>query len=415
MQQQAGKAGQNMQDMTQFRTETVTVGDGQRRVLWAAVVVSFLLTIWNHLLPPFDYALTHFFFDYSEGFLRRGLTGAVLERIWPAEVTVSTMYLTAFCITFPGALAVAIYLARWLRGSVAALLLLIIALNSYAFTSFVGFVGYLDGLLAICAMAALAVPATGGPGMVLRIALLGLGALIHESMIPYFACLVAFDVWMAHEGTRRWMALWPLAASAVLAVALLRWGALPPEGVAAMAERMAERMPIPPHADAIAILGQSLSGHEEGLETFRQTQFYQLSTLCDGATLAAMSLWLLWLAFRVMGGNVDGWTKLGATAAVLGPLSINLIAYDIARFGAVSVISGFCVIAILLRRQEGAGERLTQNLGLGHALLVLVLNVNLFTMMVAQGTGHTGQAPWVTFKQLAWFEGEYAPWKLGTQ
>ena len=87
---------------------------------------------------------------------------------------------------------------------------------------------------------------------------------------------------------------------------------------------------------------------------------------------------------------------------MLAPLSLNVIAFDVVRFGVASVLAGFLALALLLAHVEGARARLAEVLSWPHALLVLVLNANIFTLQVSEGAGHLAQFPWVLVRQLEW-------------
>lgn len=371
-------------------------------LLRLAALMSLGLAFWNHLLPPLHYAMTQYLFDYEEGFMRRGLVGALLNLFWTPPVTLFALYRVAFAITATGAIAVFLFLATWLRSGLAANMLVLIAVNSFAFASFIGFVGYYDAVLAALAVCALMCPATGAVGIILRSALIVTGALVHEAMVPYFAVLIAFDSWISTRGAARWQAGVPLVVGAVAAAVLLFVVELPPEAQARLTASIVEHMPIPTHTEALNTVGMSLADHGSNFAVVRQSLLYDRMMLYDGLPLALMSLWLLWLARGLLDAEPDSVTRLLLAGVVLAPLTVNVVAIDVARFGAASVLAGFMMIAVILRRVEGAGERLDRRLGLGMAVIVLVINANMFTMTASQNMGHTAQAPWVTVPHLDW-------------
>jgi len=90
-------------------------------------------------------------------------------------------------------------------------------------------------------------------------------------------------------------------------------------------------------------------------------------------------------------------------AAVAAPLSLNAVAFDVARFGAISVLSGFVCAALILRHSGGAATRLSEALQWPVFVLVLVLNLQIATMHLNQGLGHTTRFPYVLKKQVEWF------------
>ena len=91
--------------------------------------------------------------------------------------------------------------------------------------------------------------------------------------------------------------------------------------------------------------------------------------------------------------------------ACVVPVSLPVrwcLTFDVVRFGAASVLVGFVVIALLLRDSEPARRLFPRLFGWPHMLVLLVLNVNIFTIQVNIGAFHVGQFPWVLLTQLKW-------------
>lgn len=373
------------------------------RLLRMAAVISLLLLLVNHLLPPKAFAAAQLLFDYQFGLIRRGLVGSLLSPLFGDTVSVREILAAASAISLAGTLAVWWFL-RPKHDSIAAWLLLILALNSFGFASFTGNSGYLDAVLAALTVLALSVNASRLPGLLLRLVLVVLAMLVHENMLPYFTMLLAFDLWLVRgRGSKTLL----VAASPVLmaALALVAMATLSPISAAdtlAFAEHLQGRVEYVLGPNPTTVLGRSISDNFALMAEMRGTTKYWTWVMFDGVPLAAMSLWLIWLAMQVTGRDGELLTRVFIAGVILAPLSLNIIAYDVERFGAASVLVGFMVIVLLVRHLPEAGARLEAALTWPHFLVVLVLNANIFTIGVNVGDGHVSQFPWVLLTQLKW-------------
>ncbi|MBZ0128864.1 MAG: hypothetical protein K8F59_07090 [Rhodobacteraceae bacterium] len=371
------------------------------RLLRMAAAISLLLLLVNHLLPPKAFAATQLLFDYEFGLIRRGLVGSLLSPLFGEAVSVREILAAAAIISLTGTLAVWRFL-RPASDSIAGWLLLILALNSFGFASFTGNSGYLDTLLVALTVLALSLDAGRLPGLLLRLALVALAMLVHENMLPYFTMLLAFDLWLARGRDARALLL---AATPVLtgALVLVAMAVLSPiTDAAAFAEHLQSKAEFALDPNATIVAGRSVSDNFALMAELRQTPKYWTWVLFDGVPLAAMSLWLIWLAMQVAGRDGNGLMRLFIIGVIAAPLSLNIIAFDVVRFGAASVLVGFMVIVLLLRHLPQARERLEVALSWPHFVVVLVLNANIFTIGVNVGGGHVSQFPWVLLTQLKW-------------
>ncbi|NOX39299.1 MAG: hypothetical protein GXP05_01965 [Alphaproteobacteria bacterium] len=377
----------------------------QMQLLRLATVLSFMLAIVNHLLPPKAFAATQLLFDYSQGFARRGLVGQALDFLLGATVSVGEIYLTAALITLVGAFGLFVFLSRNLPETRSAYMVIILALNSFAFASFVGNTGYLDGLLLVIAVVALSIDGRGWSGGLARLGLVALGVLIHENMLPYFAVLIGFDLWLARKGSRdaRVVALLPVVVGAVTLALLVAFARFTPEQAQAFADGLQARAAFGLDPNSTVVVGRSIGDNFALMSELRGTTKYWTWVLFDGAPLFLMSLWLIWLGRKLLAPGARPLTALLLAGAVLAPLSLNFIAFDVVRFGVVSTLAGFMVIALLIRHDPEARARLEQVLSWPLFVVLLVLNANIFTMQVNILSGHTSQFPWVLLTQLKWF------------
>lgn len=375
--------------------------DQRLGLLRLAAGLSFVFALVNHLLPPKPFALTQLMFDYSAGLTRRGLVGEVAGWVWGYQVSLAEVYALSAAITLIGALAFYHFMVRQLPSRIeASWLLIVLALNTFAFASFVGNSGYLDGLLLALTVVAVSLPVTGA-GLAARLALVAVAMLVHENMLPYFSVLIGFDLWLRRRGKpyQKTLALLPVLAGFVMLAGLV----LAAKMEAATAQRFAEYLTA--RADfwvdpaALEVSARGIAGNLALMAELRGTTKYWAWVLFDGAPLLAMSLWLIWLAGRLLRTSQE---RIFAGLAILAPLSLNLIAFDVVRFGVASVLTGFLLIGVVVGHRKGAAARLAAVLTWPHMLVVLVLNVNIFTIQVNIGAFHVGQFPWILLTQLKW-------------
>ncbi len=375
------------------------------RLLKLSVAMSFLLALVNHVLPPKAFAATQLLFDYSAGFTRRGLIGEGLDFLLGPKVSIQEIFAVVAGLTVLGAAAFTVFLLRNMPRQISALLVVILALNSFAFASFVGNTGYLDTVLMVLAVLALSSDAGTGVGLGLRLGLVAIGVLVHENMLPYFSVLIGFDLWLARGGGRLALpiALSPILAGLAVLGALVMLGRFSPEQAALFAQNLQAKAGfwLDPHATSVA--GRTISQNFALMADLRATRKYWGWVFFDGLPLAAMSLWLIWLARRLLQTTAGLVTRLLPVAAILAPLSLNIIAFDVVRFGVASVLVGFIALAVIIRSDPKAAARLEATLSWPHFLFVLIVNVNIFSTQINIASGHTGQFPWVLLSQMKWF------------
>jgi len=375
----------------------------QQRLLRLSVVVSFILALINHLLPPKDFAATQLLFDYHFGLIRRGLAGSVLDLATGPVITKGEIYLAAAFVTLSGATAFYLFMLRAVRGRIAGMMLLVLALNSFAFASFVGNTGYLDALLLALVLLALTVDGRTLSGLVARILAASVGVLLHENALPYFTVLMAFDLWLARGGTLRQLpiASLPVLVGAMIATLVIAVGHLNQADTQTIATYMQAKAGFRLDPTSTVVASRGIGDNLVLMTGLYHTTKYWIWVLFDGVPLLAMSLWLIWLGNRLMETPPRGMRWFFA-AAVLAPISLNAVAFDVVRFGTASVLVGFVAVVLVLKYIPGAWERLATTLTWPHFLLVLVLNANIFTIQINVGSGYTSQFPWVLLTQLKW-------------
>jgi hypothetical protein len=376
--------------------------DRQIVLLRAAAALSLIFAVVNHLLPPKAFAATQLLFDYQFGLVRRGLAGEVLRWIVGDTVTLSEIYAAAAVVTLTGVLAFYMVMTKGLGNSRGGLLLLIIGLNSFAFSSFAGNTGYLDGvLLALTVLAVSASDPLRPAGIALRALLVVAGVLVHENMLPCFAVLIGLDLFLARKDARVPVALIPVAAGLLAVAGLALWAEMTPDQAQAYAAHIAGRADFAFDRNSTDVAGRTIGDNFALMREMRGTTKYWAWVLFDGVPLAALAGWLIWLNWRLLGPS-DLLARLAVAAAILAPLSLSLIAFDVVRFGVASCLSGFLATLLILRHVDGARDRLDEAMTWPHFAIMLVLVSNIFTIEVNEGAGHVAQFPWVLITHLQW-------------
>ncbi|MFQ5439603.1 MAG: hypothetical protein ACE5DK_12330, partial [Paracoccaceae bacterium] len=343
-------------------------------------------------------------FDYHLGLVRRGLVGELLGWLTGETVSVGEIYLASLVISLAGAFAFFALLSRFLPQDRGGYLLMILALNTFAFASFIGNSGYLDGLLMALAALALWSDARSSHGLAARIGLVVAGVFVHENMLPNLAILIGFDIWLARRAGKRALvvAVLPVAAGALAVGFLAMFAEFSPDDAARFATHLQDKAAFRLDPASSDVAGRSMVQNFALMGDLRSTTKYWGWVLFDGVPLLAMSLWLIWLGLRVLGDCAGRMGRLLLSGAVVAPLGLNVIAFDVVRFGAVSVLAGFIVILLVIRHVPEAAPRLKTVLSWPLFLVLLVLNANMFTIGVNIAQGHLGQFPWVLLNQLKW-------------
>ncbi len=383
--------------------------DRARTLIWlrAAAAASLILALVNHLLPPLSFPATQLLFDYEFGLVRRGLAGTLLTPLLDEPVSGGAIRVVTAAVTLTGAMGFALWMMRRFDGSVPGLLVVILALNSFAFASFVGTTGYLDGLLMVVTLAALALAPRGGLAAGLGLAaLVVVGMLLHESMLPYFTVLIAFGIALRGPLDARpsAAALLPVATGCAVLVVLVMsdFDAATAERFAAHLRSKADFFTDP---TTLEVAGRPLAANVDFMRGVRARDAYWMWLTFDGLPLLLMSLWLIWFNLRLFGPGVHPALRLLMVAAVLAPLSLNLVAFDVHRFGTVSVLAGFIAAGLILRRADGAADRLPALMSWPVFTLLLVVNANMFSYQIQEDAMFEAQFPWVLVKQLGWLGG----------
>ena len=375
-------------------------------VLTRIIYVLFGLVVFQNLLPPNSFSATVLLFDYEFGLIRRGLFGEIGNLFWGETVSKSEVFAASAAISIAGLLALFVLIRRRLFTTQAGMFLALILFGSFAFRAIVSSTGYMDLLLlALIALALLSDPKRAS-GVAFRCLAVVLGMFFHEVMLPYYAVFLVFDLWIARHGEDRirriGVAFLPFAGGLAAFLLLALAADLPAQNVPAYFAYLDAKADINLEPDATVVMERSILDNLAMMQDKRAEMGYRAWVVFDGIPLILMSFWIGWLNFQIAAtrhGFVTGLLIVGAIAA---PLSLNVIAFDVIRFGSTSVLIGFLALLSQLRADPNASARLATVLTWPHFLAVLVFNLSITVNQLNVGEAHVYRFPWVFLEQLAW-------------
>jgi len=365
-------------------------------------LLAFILVLVRGFLPPNAFSATVLLFDYEYGLIRRGLMGEIATLWWGAHVTRAEVFLLSASMSLFGLFTLYAFVARSSSKSVTGTLLALTLFTSIAFDAIVAATGYLDLVLIGLVCLSMLTDPRQVSGLVARALAVGLGVFFHEIAIGYFSILLAADIWLQRDGRACDipLSLLPLFSGAAALALLMVAGNLSPEQTAAFLDHIAAKAAFKPDPEATVILERHLSDNFAVMETIRDQAAYRAWLVLDGLPLLALSLWTGWLILCAIGPG-QYMSKLLCLGAIAAPMSLNVIAFDVVRFGAISALCGFLLLFALWTRQ-GPRVRLQAALSLPHVLTVMVLNQVSAVTQLGEGELHLWQLPWVLLKQLTW-------------
>lgn len=372
------------------------------RLILAAVFFALI----RYILPPNSFSGTVLIFDYEFGLMRRGLLGEIANFYWGNSVSKHEVFVVAAAMNLFGVFCLYLVFSRLLSQTTATGLLQLVFFTSIAFAACVASTGYLDLLLiSLVCLALLSSPETTF-GLVARTAVCIIGPFFHEIMLPYFAVYLVFDIWVGCKRMpavpRVISALLPLLACSIVFVALALWGQLPAENLPLFLEYIDRKAEFTPDPHATVVMERSILDNFAVMQEMYATQRYWSWVILDGLPLLAMSAWVFWLGLKILGSDAGSLTKLLLAGAITAPLSLNIIAFDVVRFGAISVVVGFLSCLSMIRSDPTAPERLAKILTWPVVVILIVLNLNFGVNQLNISDGHKAMLPWGLVNHVNW-------------
>lgn len=379
------------------------------QTLWLKrlVIFVFALALLQNLLPPNGFSGTVLIFDYEFGLMRRGLIGELANFYWGEEASANEVLAVSAALSLVGLLCLLVLAIRRLFNSEVALWLALLLFTSFAFKAIVGFTGYMDmALMALTCLSVLTDP-RGIFGIVARMFAAFVGMFCHEIMLAYFTIFLCVDLWLRRGYQLRLreivIAFLPFMAACSAFAILSVFGHVGAEDVPKIVDYVNQKAGFSADVEATNVIGRSIGDNLDLMAEKRSEMGYRSWVVMDGIPLAVMMLWVMWLNLRLMSGRFNGLVQLGVMGAILAPQSLNLIAFDVVRFGAISVLVGFLTVMTMLHVDDEADLRLKRILTLPVFIVVLVLNQQFMVTQINTGLAHLYELPWVLLEQIKWF------------
>lgn len=345
----------------------------------------FAVSILKGLRMPNLWAATHMTFNYSHGFIRRGLVGQVIRFLGARHYNYNLFAFASFALLILVAAVMGRLIKRMLETDAGDLALQGAVLAFAASTGVVFFVhevGYFDyiGLLALLLFIRLA-HGTQRRYLSLGLAVpFGVGlALVHESLVVMFAPTMLFallcQIVVQTQGpgvARRTRPLLMAAAAGTVLIAFAAStvigavGTGSPTMIHALEESIARASNFPLRDDAFDALFRPvrenvltlMPGHWRDPVSLR---YLRTGLVVTFPTVAFLVYYGVRLIRRLALPVVTRWTLIATfVAATLGPLSLNLVGWDSARWNSIVVIAGFCCVACLRLFFPPAADRPTE-------------------------------------------------------
>ncbi|HSF64776.1 MAG TPA: hypothetical protein VLA78_10335 [Paracoccaceae bacterium] len=374
-------------------------------------LASILLVVVVRLRPPTDWVLTHFTFTYDVGFQRRALFGDLLAWLTPDGITRAAGNGVAVILTLVSTALIVAFVWRRCRvaqGAAGGLWLVLFA-TSLGLATWIGNTGYLDTLAILPVLAALSLDTTRPSRVVTACALVAGASLFHENALPYFAPLVAADIWLRNAGRplpqRMAAALAPLGAGIAGTWAILHFGTHPADMLPQLrALSEARSLDFPAWPSAVDVLAHLPPGARSTFDLTWSNGFYAiwLSVFILFGLIVLVPTVVLVLAAARHRPLPD---RLAIAAAILAPLSLMFVAFEVSRFIAVAMLNAYLVGALLLRHDAAFAAGLARVLTPANVIVLLMLHGHLMLQDMNRHAVFYGGAPGALFTQVSWFTG----------
>lgn len=350
---------------------------------WVCLIVNLV----RGMRVPGRWAATHLQFDYSQGFLKRSLAGAVLKAVGVPIEQFSTVAIFS-AITSLLLIGVMIWFVRATRASrglTGAVAVLMMA-SSYAVVYMAHLIGYFDHLLwLIGAPAIIGVAWARGRarlwGAVFAATLASAaGLLIHEIYLLTLGPIVCLTLWLREQ---RVAAVAMGGAMIAATVGLMEWGSGDAKTYRRLVLHHRGLVDFKLRQDAFAVFSRDSSSNLDKTMARFSRPGSMRRFFGSLAVFGPVALGFTWMsARRVWAGWRDraAWDRVCVTGllviASLAPQVLHLFGWDHQRWDALTVVSSFVVwgVCVALTPARRLGER--ERVWLPRlAAVILVLNL----------------------------------------
>lgn len=329
----------------------------RRRWLYAALLCG-VISVAKGLRSPNLWSATQAQINCQYGFVKRCLFGQTWHWLG-IPVQHYAVFLLISAALFAGFIASLIMFIRNSKLAETQLGAAVVAVfsSSFALSYVTNLIGYLDIPLAILALAAagaskrVRAPAIGGAALV--------GVLIHEDylfvFLPVTLLPLILPALVNPNSPRR--AAWPLTQASLIAlgavVLVIQLALAKPMSAAALAalrQHIAVSTDFPVREDFFQVFARSLRDNLRIMSGYARQRFWWdhqvLGVLAFFPTIAFMAP-LAWKTLKTVGGLQRTCLLVVVSGAVLSPLLMNVLGWDIYRWQALVVINAFIAIGIL--------------------------------------------------------------------
>jgi hypothetical protein len=350
--------------------------------LWRYLALGLgVLALGKGIRLPNLWSYTQAQFDYSAGFMRRGLFGFVLTRplrlgLYGHFALVSTLFLL---LLFAG-LALLAHQARLAERTPPGELLAVYA-SSYSVTYLAHLNGYLDIPLALLCLVPLFLRSTAWR-VAAAVVCTAIGLLIHEQFLfcflPVLVVSVLFGAAMDGSRSRRRLARAAGVTLLMLGLALtwcLGWrGSMSEEQTAQLSQSIAQRADRPLVQGVIDVLPRTPKENLEIMKLVWRRRTYlpaQVESLLLFGPTAAVLSWATFVLLRRWRPWQYRWLYALVLLATLAPLSLHLVGWDKNRWNELLSLNAF--LLLLAVSKLFGGEPVQLPVGLRRACLAVML------------------------------------------
>jgi hypothetical protein len=370
------------------RCETSAANDaelpGERRFWrWSAVGLG-VIAFCKGIREPNAWSYTQAQLDYSTGFMRRGLFGAVLRH--PLELNLYShfaVFSTALLLLLFGVLALLARSSKLAQRTPPGELLAVYA-SSYSVTYLAHLNGYFDIPLVLLCAAPLFVRSTGwrlGAAAVATV----VGILIHEqfffAFLPLLVVSVLFGAATARNTTERRLVWAGAALLAVLGLGLMlnfaRRGSISLARTEQLRQSIARTIDRPLYPEIFQTIPSTPRENMEIMKSVWRRPTYVPAQVESMLMFAPTAIVLSWATLLLLRRWIPGRYRIvyaGVLIATLAPLRLNLMGWDKNRWNELLVLNAFLLLLAVSRLMGGEPVQLPRRLRRA-CLLVMLLNM----------------------------------------
>jgi hypothetical protein len=361
-----------------------------RKFAYFVGVIAFL----KGVRLPSVWSATQAQFDYSSGFIKRGLFGELMDLL---RIHQYSQFVVFSCVV----LGVFVFLLWRYCGAIGngakESVVAAVFLSSLAFTYLAHLVGYLDIFLALLVLATLMISSR----IIRAIAAIPIvicGVLIHEGFLFIYLPLLLFDYFIGSivmNGVdrsvavrNRWYATILIGTAFGTALGAASVPSLSPAKLTIYSQQIAQKVDFPIRPDCVQILGRSIRDNLLNIKEQVALPYWwhnQIDSFCE---FAPTLLFLLLIGYRLIdrtftdGSNVK--LKAAITVVSLLPLAMNLFGMDVYRWSALSVLNAFIALAITKRHFLKSSSAFPQT---GVSTLLRNVAILLIAINLSSGSG----------------------------